>query len=255
MNISKIATTLRRGVNDPIGAISDKLVALIVNLVVPFPVPSAVIAACKRPLMGFVVTLCIFALFMVTVGGTIFISPLLFGSSLFDSIASTSQNTSNIASDTSFADTTVPQNNPFGGSGMSYSTVTAYFLDPGYYIQFGRNHTGIDMVPSEAYYKNSQTYKETHQVVIFATINGTVRQYIDQYGGETVEVTNPENTFKVMYIHFSNILVDGGASIKAGTPVGIMGDTGFATGEHVHYEIQIRDGNTWRAVSPLNYIQ
>jgi murein DD-endopeptidase MepM/ murein hydrolase activator NlpD len=255
MNITKIVTTLSKVVNDPLQTISDKVVAFIVNLIVPFSVPKEVIAAFKRPLMGLVVTLAIFALFMITIVGTIFMSPLLLGSSILDSIASASQNTSNFASDTSFAETTVPKNNPFGGVGMAYSTVTSYFLDPAYYLQFGRNHPGIDMVPSQEYYDNSKTYKETHQVVIFATINGSVRQYVDQYGGETVEITNPENTFKVLYIHFSRILADSGTAVKAGMPVGIMGDTGFSTGDHVHYEIQIKDGSTWRSVNPLNYIQ
>lgn len=255
MNVVKVAATLGKLVSDPVGSISDKLVAFLANLVVPFPVPNQVIAALKRPVMGFIVTLCIFVLFMITVFGTIFLSPLLLGTSAVESLVSAAQNPTDFPSDPSISETTVPKNNPFGGSGMSYVTVTAYFLDPGYYLQFGRNHTGVDMVPSEEYYKNSSVYKEVHQVVIFATINGTVRQYVDQYGGETAEITNPENTFKVLYIHFSRMLVDSGMSITAGTPVGIMGDTGFSTGEHVHYEIKIKDGNTWRAVNPLNYIQ
>lgn len=255
MNIAKIPLNLNKVKNDPLGFITDKIIAFIANFLIPIPLSGEIIAKFKRPFMGLLVTLVIFALFMVTVVGTIFLSPLLLGSNVIENISSLFQNPSDIAIDTSFGDTAVPKKNPFGGSGLSYSTITAYFLDPSYYLQFGRNHTGIDMVPSEEYYKNSQTYQDTHQVVIFATISGSVNQYVDQYGGETVEITNSDKTFKVLYIHFSTILVDNSTKIKSGTPIGIMGNTGFSTGDHVHYEVRIKDGNSWRAVNPLEYIQ
>ena len=255
MNVARIPINLKKVKDDPFGFITDKIIALIVNLLIPIPLAGEVVSQFKRPILGILITLFIFALFMITVVGTIFMSPVLIGSGVLKSISSVFQNPTNIALDSSFGDTAVPKKNPFGGNGMSYSVITAYFLDPAYYLQFGKNHTGVDMVPSQAYYTNSKTYKETHQVVIFATISGGVNQYVDQYGGETIEITNTDNTFKVLYVHFSSMLVNSGTTVKAGTPVGIMGDTGFSTGDHVHYEIHIKDGNTWRAVNPLNYIQ
>jgi hypothetical protein len=256
MNVAKIPLSLKKIKDDPFGFLIDKIIALVVNLLIPLPLAGDLVAQFKKPIMGLLVTLLIFALFMVTIVGTIFMSPFLLGSGVLKSITSAFQpDIAGIAPDTSFVDTGVPKRNPFGGSGMSYSTVTAYFLDPNYYLQFGRNHTGVDMVPTSEYYKSSKTYQGTHKVVAFATISGSVNHYIDQYGGETVEITNAENTFKVLYVHFSLTLVDSGMSVKAGAPVGIMGDTGFSTGDHVHYEIHIKDGSTWRAVNPLNYIQ
>jgi hypothetical protein len=255
MKATTIPLNVKRIKDDPLGFITDKIIALVVNLLIPIPLAGEIAIYLKRPIMGMLVSLLIFALFMITVVGTIFMSPLLLGSSVLKSITSAFQNPSNIAIDISFGDTTVPKKSPFSGNGMSYLTVTAYFLDPAYYLQFGRNHTGVDMVPTQEYYKNSQTYQDTHRVVVFSTISGSVNQYVDQYGGETVEITNSDNTFKVLYVHFSTTLVNSGDSIKSGTPVGIMGDTGFSTGDHVHYEVKIKDGNTWRAVNPLNYIQ
>ncbi len=256
MNVVKVPLRLKKIKDDPLGFISDRIVAFIVNLLIPIPLAGEIVVLFKRPIMGLLVTFIIFALFMTTVIGTIFMSPLLLTSGFLKTFISAFQpNPSDIPPDTSFADTGVPGRNPFGGVGMGYSTVTAYFLDPSYYLQFGRNHTGVDMVPTSEYYKNSQTYEQTRKVVAFATISGSVNHYIDGYGGETVEITNAENTFRVLYVHFSLTLVDSGASVKAGSPVGIMGDTGFSTGNHVHYEIHIKDGDGWRAVNPLNYIQ
>ena len=114
----------------------------------------------------------------------------------------------------------VPLQNPFGGQGLTYTTITAHFLDSNYFLNFGRIHTGMDLVPNETYYKTSKTYKETNQVVIFSTINGTARYFIDQYGSETVEVINTDQTARVAFLHLSKVLVSGG-TIKAGTAIGL----------------------------------
>lgn len=255
MNVAKVALSVKRAKDDPFGFLVDKLLAVIANLLIPFPLAEDIVVQFKRPLMGMLMSLVVFALLMVTVVGTIVMSPILVGSGVLKSITSVFENPTNIAIDESFGDTAVPKKCPFGGNGMAYASITAYFLDPGYYLQFGRNHTGVDMVPAQTYYANNKTYQETNQVVVFATISGSVSHYVDQYGGEIVEITNTDNSFKVLYDHFSRVLVDNSMVIRAGTPVGIMGDTGFSTGDHVHYEVKIKDGDTWRAVNPLNYIQ
>jgi hypothetical protein len=255
MNVAKAVVSAKRVKDDPFGFLVDKLLAIIANLLIPFPLAGELVMQFKHPLMGMLMSLVVFALLMVTVVGTIVMSPLLVGSGVLKSISSAFENPTNIAIDESFSDTAVPKKCPFGGNGMAYASITAYFLDPGYYLQFGRNHTGVDMVPAQEYYSGSKTYQDTHQVVVFATISGSVSHYVDQYGGEIVEITNTDNSFRILYDHFSRVLVDNGATIRAGTPVGIMGDTGFSTGDHVHYEVKIKDGDTWRAVNPLNYIQ
>lgn len=255
MKLLKYAGTANKIKNDPVGFIVDTLIIIVVNLLIPIPLAGPIVAQFKGPVLGCLVSLIILMLFMITVVGTIFISPLVLSAGFLQSITSIFQpNELNIAPDTNFISTSVPRQNPLGGSGMSYTTVTAYFLDPGYYIRFGRNHTGIDLVPNNEYYASSKTYQGSHKVVAFATINGNVRHYVDSYGGETIEITNSDNSLKVLYVHFSTVLVESGY-VSAGTPVGIMGETGFTTGEHVHYEIRTKDGNNWLAVNPLNYIQ
>jgi murein DD-endopeptidase MepM/ murein hydrolase activator NlpD len=253
--ISKL-NTARKIKDDPIGFLIDKVITFIVNSLLPIPIPSVLISQLKAPIIGFLGTLILLTLLLLIFAGTAIFSPLIFTGSLIEQIKSsfTAANSLNIPVDTSFAETKVPRQNPLGGGGMTYTTVTAYFLDPNYLIQFGRNHNGIDLVPSSDYYKNSPIYKEYKQVVVYSTINGTARHYVDNYGGETVEVTSSDNAMKVVFIHFSQVLVESGEVI-AGTPLGIMGETGNATGEHVHYEVKIKDGDTWLAVNPLNYIK
>lgn len=253
--ISKL-NTARQIKDDPIGFLVDKVITFIINSVSPIPIPSIIISQLKVPIIGFLGTLVLLVLLLLIFSSTALFSPLILTGSLLERITSvfTASNSLNIPVDKSFVETKVPKQNPLGGGGMSYTTITAYFLDPNYLIQFGRNHNGIDLVPSSDYYKNSPTYKEYKQVVVYSTINGTARHYVDQYGGETVEVISTDNTMKVVFIHFSTVLVESGEVI-AGTPLGIMGMTGNATGEHVHYEVRIKDGDTWQAVNPLNYIK
>jgi murein DD-endopeptidase MepM/ murein hydrolase activator NlpD len=246
---------LREFKNDPFGFILDTIIGFIVNAVVPLPLSGELVSTLRGPAIGCFLSMLLLALFMLVTIGTIIMSPFLVTSDFLTRITAPFVVPSNIASDDSFIETPIPHQNPLGGVGMSYVAITAYFLDPNYFLHFGKIHTGVDFVPTDTYYKNSKTYKETHQVVVFSTINGTVRHYVDGYGGETVEVTNEQQSLKAIFVHFSTVFVNSGAVIKAGTPIGIMGKSGFATGEHVHYEIQVKSGNSWGITNPLQYIQ
>jgi len=237
--------------NDPFGFIIDSIIIIVVNLLIPIPMSGKVAVQFRGPVLGCLISFLILGLFILTVVGTILMTPLLMTSGFLKTFTLGS----NPSANGSFSETAIPHQNPFGGSGMDYCIVSAYFMDPGYYLIFGKNHTGVDLVPSDSYFKNSDYYKQNREITIFSTINGKVSYYVDSEGGETVEVVNNDNSLKVIFIHFSEVLVNTGDNIKAGTPVGVMGSTGFSTGAHVHYEIRIKDGNSWLAVNPLNYIQ
>jgi hypothetical protein len=53
-----------------------------------------------------------------------------------------------------------------------------------------------------------------------------------------------------VYGHLSEFLVKQGDLVAQGQPIGLSGDTGYATGPHLHFEIR-RDG---RVVNPLDYL-
>lgn len=255
MAIAKHVLSLKKAKDDPFGLITDLIFKIALRLVSPIPLPDVIASQLKVPILGFIASIAILGLFFLIAAGTVLFSPWILGEGLIEKISQTvmTSNTSSIPVNTEFASTSIPRQNPFGGNGFEYALITAYFLDPQYYLHFGKNHTGIDLVPSDAYYKNSQVYKDFGKVVVYSTITGTAIHYVDNNGGETVEVTNNSQNTKVKFIHFSQVLVDSG-EVVAGTPLGIMGSTGFATGDHVHYEVLMKDGDTWRAVNPLNYI-
>lgn len=257
MKLLKYVNTFHKLKDDPFGFIIDTFVIVVVNLVIPIPLAGVAVSTFRAPILGLFASLVALFLFMTISVGVIFVSPLVLTSGFLQNIFLSlpfTENSLNIPVDTSFIETSIPRQNPLGGSGMSFTTVTAYYMDADYYLRFGKNHTGIDLVPSNTYYQNSTTYQQVQKVAVFATINGTARHFVDSYGGESVEIVNSSNNMKVVYVHFSQVLVESG-TVRAGTPIGIMGGTGFSTGDHVHYEVRIKDGNNWLPVNPLNYIQ
>ncbi len=55
--------------------------------------------------------------------------------------------------------------------------------------------------------------------------------------------------YKTIYAHLEEILVQRGDTVKRGEVVGLVGNTGFSTAPHLHYEV--RKNN--RPVDPINY--
>lgn len=253
MNLLNKIKSIHDFKNDPFGFIIDSIIIIVVNLLIPIPLSGRAVAQLRGPVLGCLTSILVFSLFILTIIGTLLMTPLLMTSGFLKTFTLASEST--LMADNGFHETSFPSQSPFGGSGLNYCTVSAYFMDSGYYLTFGKNHTGVDLVPSDSYFANSNAYKATKKIMIFSTINGKVSHYVDSEGGETVEVTNSDNSLKVMFIHFSEVLVNSGDTIKAGTPIGIMGSTGFSTGAHVHYEIRINSGGSWLAVNPLSYIQ
>ena len=57
------------------------------------------------------------------------------------------------------------------------------------------------------------------------------------YGG--LVVIDHKNGFLTMYAHLSSTYVKTGQEVKAGQVIGRQGDTGNATGEHLHFEVVV----------------
>lgn len=55
---------------------------------------------------------------------------------------------------------------------------------------------------------------------------------------------------QTLYAHGSEILVQVGQTVEAGTPILKVGSTGYSTGPHAHFEIRI-DGQT---INPIDYL-
>jgi len=58
------------------------------------------------------------------------------------------------------------------------------------------------------------------------------------------------NGLRSMYAHCSRLLVDVGQMVKKGQQIADVGATGFATGPHVHYQLEL-----WgKPIDPTPYL-
>lgn len=71
--------------------------------------------------------------------------------------------------------------------------------------------------------------------------------------GLTVVIASGDS-FRTIFGHCQEILVHPGMRVEAGDPIATVGDTGWATGPHLHYEIRRRSAGGWIAVDPLDHL-
>lgn len=111
------------------------------------------------------------------------------------------------------------------------------------------NHYGIDLADSG-----------THD--IFAAADGKVsRSYTSSSYGECVFVLHniDGQEFETVYAHMrkGSRTVEAGDTVKQGQKIGIMGNTGNSSGQHLHFEIHKGRWNSAKsnAVDPLIYLE
>jgi murein DD-endopeptidase MepM/ murein hydrolase activator NlpD len=91
-----------------------------------------------------------------------------------------------------------------------------------------RFHTGVDLRAPEG-------------APIRAAAGGVVREAGHRGGyGNTVEIDHGNGT-STLYAHASVVLVDKGQRVEPGQPVALVGQTGQATGPHLHFEVRRND--------------
>ena len=94
------------------------------------------------------------------------------------------------------------------------------------------NHAGIDIAVNEG-------------TVFVASMEGTVT-YVSDEGGYGKHFWIQKDDVITLYAHCSNIYVNEGDEIEQGQAIGEVGQTGNATGPHLHFEIRKDD----RVVNP-----
>ncbi|WP_052446863.1 murein hydrolase activator EnvC family protein [Candidatus Soleaferrea massiliensis] len=105
-----------------------------------------------------------------------------------------------------------------------YGWIICHF---GYRPEFGDNHGGIDITGSGCYGAD-----------IVAADSGRVA-YVgwDADGWGKYLIIDHENGYRTLYAHTSAILVSEGQSVSRGQTIAKVGDTGWTTGPHLHFEV------------------
>lgn len=97
-------------------------------------------------------------------------------------------------------------------------------------------------------------------VVIYPTTGATINCPSNDYNcnsgsGNYVIIQHSDGNFSVYaHLHENTILVKAGDSVEQGQVIGKMGNSGYSTGTHLHFEIREGQNNFSSTTDPLNYI-
>ncbi len=128
---------------------------------------------------------------------------------------------------------------PLGNPLQTFQRVSGSFgsrTDP--FNQKKARHEGIDMVAP----RRSPVLATADGKVLRAGLNGAY--------GKFVEIEHALG-FRTRYAHLDEISVKKGQVVKAGSQVGLMGNTGRSTGPHLHYEIRVNK----KVLNPYRFIR
>lgn len=125
----------------------------------------------------------------------------------------------------------------FTGSGVLSSPVGRIEVSSAYGSRGGRRHTGVDLRNP----KGTPIYAADDGVVIAVTNSGSP--------GKTVKLSHG-NGLETWYEHCDTISVTTGQVVKKGEKIATVGNTGNATGYHLHFEVR-KNGSPQ---NPMNYL-
>jgi murein DD-endopeptidase MepM/ murein hydrolase activator NlpD len=118
-----------------------------------------------------------------------------------------------------------------------YGPISEYYGAP---RGAGTFHAGLDI--DQTYNYGGPVAAAAPGQVVLATSNG--------YGYGAYVVIRHDNGYETLYAHLSAIYVSQGQYVSQGEAIGAVGSTGYSTGPHLHFEVQV-GGAT---VDPLNYL-
>lgn len=116
----------------------------------------------------------------------------------------------------------------------------------GYVSVYGPNgHQGLDI----------KTYKGQP---VFAAQDGVVYKIdTDPRSGLDVRIEHELNgvKFRTVYEHLLGYQVSVGETVKCGQLIGWADNTGWSSGDHLHFELHLWNNNAWVHVDPLKYME
>lgn len=123
-----------------------------------------------------------------------------------------------------------------------YSKISSYY---GWRFNNTDFHTGVDITGSGVH--GAKVVAANTGTVVFTKTcpyNGYA------YGYGTYIIVDHGGGISTLYAHLSNITVQKGDIVAMGEQIGNVGNTGWSTGAHLHFEVRV-DGT---AVNPISYI-
>lgn len=117
-------------------------------------------------------------------------------------------------------------------------TVTGYFGE--WRQKSGRNHFGIDSIPSGG--AGNLQYAAAEGIVVQKGAAGSA--------GNRIRIWHPKIGFSTQYFHLKDFKVNQGDRVSAGQAIGTMGATGGDYGVHSHYQVGFGNAATGNLINP-----
>lgn len=108
------------------------------------------------------------------------------------------------------------------------------------------NHMGIDIALPGGALEGAPVSAAAAGTVIISRYSASAGNWIIIYHG---------NSTYTVYMHLKSLNVSEGDSVSQGQTIGLVGNTGWSTGAHLHFEVRIGGFvNSKYSVNPLNYV-
>jgi len=117
-------------------------------------------------------------------------------------------------------------------------------------------HSNIHRISSKYLEHRNYPYNRTHKGIdfsgdigtpIIATTSGIVERAGVSFGYGNLVIIKTEFNLQTIYAHLNNITISKGDTIIKGQKIGTLGNTGFSTGPHLHYEMRLNEN----VINPL----
>lgn len=143
--------------------------------------------------------------------------------------------------------------------------VTSQILSTGAGVSLPPMGDGTFTWPVEGYLNVSQGYKKSHTAVdintmgasprVFAVQSGVVVRVaeVDGYGKQVV--LDHGNGIQTQYAHLQEIHVELGDYLKEGETLGLVGDTGWSDGKHLHFQITVTGNLAEGSIDPMKFLR
>lgn len=142
---------------------------------------------------------------------------------------------------------TTPARTPIGSG--DYVTTSSFGSRRSPYTRAMEFHAGLDLAAPVG----TPIVAPAEGVVVFAGFIEASRRSGWWRLGRTVVLRHGDR-FRTVYGHCGEIKVRSGERVKAGALIASVGDTGWTTAPHLHFEIRRHVGSEWLAVDPRDYL-
>jgi murein DD-endopeptidase MepM/ murein hydrolase activator NlpD len=98
----------------------------------------------------------------------------------------------------------------------------------------------------------------SHGQQVFAAQDGVVYKIdTDARSGLDVRIEHEVKgqKFRTIYEHLMSYIPKVGDTVKCGQVIGYADNTGWSAGDHLHFVLELWDGNAWVRVDPLLYME